>query len=164
VNLPTRVAVHFGEIFHGNVGAGEYYQYGLRGDTVNTASRMDGLNKYLGTKILVSQEVLDQTDGLLTKELGKFLLKGKTQPLTIYELLSRGEESDEKQKKSCEIFADALNAFRRKSWDEAEERFHHASDNGTAHSSAHFYLKLCEQYKQNPPEEGWEGTVSVEEK
>jgi adenylate cyclase len=164
VNLPTRIAVHFGEIFHGNVGAGEYYQYGLRGDTVNTASRMDGLNKYLGTKILVSQEALEQTEGVLTKELGKFLLKGKSQPLTIYELLCRIEESDEKQKKSCEDFADALNAFRRKSWDEAEQRFHRVTDNATVHSTAHFYIKLCEQYKQKPPEDGWEGTVPLEEK
>lgn len=164
VNLPTRVAVHFGEIFHGNVGAGEYYQYGLRGDTVNTASRMDSLNKYLGTKILVSQEVLEQTDGVLTKELGNFLLKGKTQPLTIYELLCRVEEFDEQQKKSREIFADALSAFRRKSWDEAEEKFHHAIDNGSIGGSAHFYIRLCEQYKQNPPGEEWQGIIPLEDK
>ena len=164
VNLPTRVAVHFGEIFHGNIGAGEYYQYGLRGDTVNTASRMDGLNKYLGTKILVSQEVLEQTDGVLTKRAGKFLFKGKSQPLTIHELLCRVEEFDEQQKKTREIFADGLSAFRRKSWDEAEEKFHHAIDNGSIGGAAHFYIKLCEQYKQNPPEEDWEGIIPLEDK
>jgi adenylate cyclase len=164
VNLPTRIAVHFGEIFHGNIGAGDYYQYGLRGDTVNTASRIDGLNKYLGTKILVTQEVLDETDGLLTREVGKFLLKGKTQPLVVHELLCSLDNSDESQRLSCEKFAGGLDAFRRKSWDEAEEKFHHATDNGAVHSSARFYIKLCEQYKQNPPEEDWEGSVSLEEK
>jgi adenylate cyclase len=162
--LPTRIAVHFGQIFHGNVGAGDYYQYGLRGDTVNTASRLDGLNKYLGTHVLASQEVLDQTNGVLTREIGKFLLKGKTQPLVIYELLSRLEDCDEEQKKSCEIFAAALGAFRRKSWDEAKEKFHHAVNNGSIDGSAHFYIKLCEQYKRNPPGDSWEGIISLEEK
>ena len=164
LNLPTRIAVHFGEIFHGNVGAGEYYQYGLRGDTVNTASRIDGLNKYLGTRILVSQEVLDQAEGVLTREVGKFLLKGKAQPLVVHELLCRNEECDERQKASCEKFADGLDAFRRKSWDEAKENFCQVSGDGRVDGPAHFYLKLCEQYKQKPPEENWEGTVPLEEK
>ncbi|HEY3167573.1 MAG TPA: adenylate/guanylate cyclase domain-containing protein, partial [Candidatus Binatia bacterium] len=52
--LPTRISIHAGEIFLGNIGAADHYQYGVTGDTVNTASRMDGLNKYLGTEILVS--------------------------------------------------------------------------------------------------------------
>src|SRR5262249_33198061 len=55
VKLPTRVAVHVGQIFLGNVGTEEDYRYGAQGDTINTASRMDGLNKYLGTEILVSE-------------------------------------------------------------------------------------------------------------
>ena len=48
VKLPTRVAIHVGQIFLGNVGTEEDYRYGAQGDTINTASRMDGLNKYLG--------------------------------------------------------------------------------------------------------------------
>jgi adenylate cyclase len=164
VNLPTRIAVHFGEIFHGNVGAGGYYQYGLRGDTVNTASRIDGLNKYLGTKILVSQEILDQTEGMRSREVGKFLLKGKSQPLVIHELLCRLEECDEGQKASCEKFADALHAFRRKSWDEAREKFHQASRDGRIDGPVQLYLKLCEEYEQSSPGENWEGTVVLEDK
>ena len=161
LNLPTRIAVHFGEIFHGNVGAGEYYQYGLRGDTVNTASRIDGLNKYLGTKILVTQEVLDQTDGVLTREVGKFLLKGKTQPLIVHELLCRLEESDERQKTSpVKPLLMPSTPLEESLGMKPNEKFHSAIDNGRIHSPAHFYIKLCEQYKQNPPEEDWEGTSS----
>src|SRR5581483_2091909 len=53
LTLPTRIAVHAGEIFLGNIGAGDHYEYGITGDTVNTVSRLDGLNKFLGTGILV---------------------------------------------------------------------------------------------------------------
>ena len=164
LNLPTRVGVHSGQIFLGNIGAGDHYEYGPTGDTVNTASRMDGLNKYLGTEILVSEEIVDQIDGVLTREVGKFMLKGKAQPIVVYELLCRMEESDEKQKKACEIFAEALGAFRRRSWDEATEKFRESIENSGKDGPAHFYIKLCEQYKTNPPEEPWEGVIPLEEK
>src|SRR5437870_9941403 len=81
LSFPTRVGVHSGQIFLGNIGAGDHYEYGPTGDTVNTASRMDGLNKYLGTEVLASEETVQQVDGVLTREIGKFMLKGKAQPI-----------------------------------------------------------------------------------
>jgi adenylate cyclase len=164
LTLPTRIGVHSGQIFLGNIGAGDHYEYGPTGDTVNTASRMDGLNKYLGTKILVSAEVVDQIDGVLAREVGAFRLKGKTQPIVIHELLSRIEQSDEKQKKACAIFADALAAFRKQSWDGAAEKFHHAIENSETDGPARFYLMLCDQYKKNPPAGPWDGVIPLDEK
>jgi len=52
--------------FLGKFGAGNHYEYGPTGDTANTASRVDGLNKYLGTEVLVSEESIAQVDGLAT--------------------------------------------------------------------------------------------------
>ena len=69
-NFPLASAVHSGQIFLGNIGAGDHYSMVLTGDTVNTTSRMDGLNKYLGTEILVSAEVVDKIGGVLTREVG----------------------------------------------------------------------------------------------
>lgn len=164
LNLPTRVGVHSGQIFLGNIGAGDHYEYGPTGDTVNTASRMDGLNKYLGTEILISGEVIDQLDGFLTREVGTFRLKGKAQPIVAYELLCRMEESDEKQQRACATFIEAFSAFRRQSWDEAKEKFHQSIEYSGQDGPPQFYIKLCEQYKTNPPEEPWEGVVPLEEK
>ena len=81
VKLPTRVSVHAGEIFLGSIGAGAHYEYGGTGDTVTTASRLDGLNKHLGTNILVSAEVIRDLNDFPAREIGTFLLKGKTQPV-----------------------------------------------------------------------------------
>jgi adenylate cyclase len=164
LSLPTRVGVHSGQIFLGNIGAGDHYEYGPTGDTVNTTSRMDGLNKYLGTEILVSAETVDQIGGVLTREVGVFRLKGKAQPIVIHELLCRMEESDEKQKKACAIFAEALGAFRGRFWDEATEKFYQAIENSEPDGPARFYLKLCEQYKKNPPEGPWDGVIPLDEK
>jgi adenylate cyclase len=164
LNLPTRVGVHSGQIFLGNIGAGDHYEYGPTGDTVNTASRMDGLNKYLGTEVLASEEIVNELDGVLKREVGKFVLKGKAQPIVVHELLGRLEETDEKQQKACKVFADGLAAFRNQHWDEAAEKFHRAIENSETDGPARFYIELCQQYKQNPPEEPWEGAIHLDEK
>jgi len=164
LNLPTRVGVHSGQIFLGNIGAGDHYEYGPTGDTVNTASRMDGLNKYLGTEVLASDEIVQQLDGLLSREIGKFMLKGKAQPIVVHELLGRSDEADDTRKKSVEILTQGLAAFRRQSWDEAAEQFARAIENSPNDGPAQFYAKLCEEYRINPPGEAWDGVIVLEEK
>lgn len=164
LQLPTRIGLHSGNILFGSVGAIDHYEYRPVGDIVNAAARIEGLNKYLGTRILASEEVINQLDGLLTKELGKFLLAGKSKPLVIYELLSRIEESNEQQRSACAVFAEALNAFRRQSWDEAIEKFSESNKLLGGDEASLFYIKLCEQYKEKPLEESWDGVVCMDKK
>jgi adenylate cyclase len=164
IDLSTRISVHAGQIYLGNVGAGDHYKYGPTGDTVNTASRMDGLNKYLGTRILVSEEVLHEVDGFLTREAGRFKLKGKTHAVGVHELMCNLKECEETQKKGCGIFADALGAFKRRSWDEAEYDFRRCIETLGKDELSSFYLALCATYKKNSPEEPWDGVIPMEEK
>jgi adenylate cyclase len=164
LNLPTRVGVHSGQIFLGNIGAGDHYEYGPTGDTVNTASRMDGLNKYLGTEVLASDEIVAQVDGLLKREVGKFMMKGKAQPIVVHELLGRVDEVGAERQETCALFADGLAAFRRRSWDEAMEKFDGVKAISPTDGPAGFYLKLCNQYKQYAPDASWDGVVVLDEK
>jgi adenylate cyclase len=162
--LPTRIAVHAGEIFFGNIGTPDHYKYGVMGDTVNTASRLDGLNKYLGTEILVSDEALHNVKGFLTREAGTFLFKGKTQRIRVHELLSRADETAEKQRNACAIFAEGLSAFKCRSWPQAKEKFEQSAALLDGDPLSGFYLGLFERYKNYPPKEPWEGVVELEEK
>jgi adenylate cyclase len=164
LNLPTRVGVHSGQIFLGNIGAGDHYEYGPTGDTVNTASRMDGLNKYLGTEVLASDEIVEQVDGLLKREVGTFIMKGKAQPIVVHELLGLIEEAGTERQETCALFAEALAAFRRRSWDEAIEKFDRIKAISPTDGPAGFYLRLCKQYKQNAPESSWDGVVVLDDK
>jgi adenylate cyclase len=164
LKLPTRVAVHAGQIFLGNIGAGEHYIYGPTGDTVNTASRMDGLNKFLSTEILVSEEVIQGLSGFLTREVGTFRLKGKSQPVVVHELLCRSAEAEENQRRICGNFSEALVAFRRRSWDEARDKFSRIVRDSETDGPAHFYMNVCEQYKRNAPEKAWDGVIPIEQK
>jgi len=164
VNLPTRISIHAGPIFLGNIGAGTHYEYGVTGDTVTTASRLDGLNKYLGTKILVSDEVTRDLDQFLTREVGIFLLKGKSQPIIAHELICRSADSADWQKKACEIFAGARQAFGFRLWHEADEKFLQSDQLFNGDGASRFYRQLCAQYRSRPPPEDWNGTIAMDEK
>ena len=162
--LPTRIGLHYGHILIGNIGAVDRYEYRPVGDIVNTATRIEGLNKYLKTQILVTKEVITQLNGFFTREIGNFMLAGKRKPVEIHELICRLEESDERQTKAYSIFAMAVEAFRRKSLDEAIEGFQETIDILGNDGPSAFYIKLCEHYKETVPGELWDGVIQMEKK
>jgi len=161
--LPTRIGLHAGQMFLGNIGAGDHYEYGPTGDTVNTASRLDNLNKMLGTAILVSEEAIRGLDSFVTRKIGNFRLKGKAQPLTVYELLCRQGEAAEQQQKACTAFLDALETFHRQYWNEAEEKFQRCNEVWRNDRLSDFYIRRCQEYRKNPPP-NWDGVIPLEEK
>jgi adenylate cyclase len=164
IKIKTRIGVHCGRIILGNIGALDHYQYTPMGDIVNTASRIEGLNKYLSTSLLVSEEVVGKLDGFLLRDVGKFRLKGKVKPIAAYELMGRMDKAEEKEISACAIFAEAMSVFRRKSWDEAKEQFSQVFELLSKDGPSVFYMRLCERYKENPPVEPWDGVVSMESK
>jgi adenylate cyclase len=164
LELRTRIGLHCGYLLLDQVDAFDHYEHHAIGDIVNTASRIEGLNKYLGTQILVSDRVIQQLDGFLSRALGEFRLAGKTKPLLIYELVCRVEESNQQQKEQCVKFAEILNAYRKRSWEEATEKFQDSVRIFGEDGPSVFYLELCKQLKENPPEESWDGVVCIAQK
>ena len=162
--LPTRIGLHSGYMFLGHVGAVDHYEYRPTGDIVNTASRIEGLNKYLRTRILVSQDVLYQLEGFLTRELGRFLLVGKSNPLTVYDLICRIEDSDESQRALCLNFGAALSAYKRQAWKQAIKLFNESTKISDEDGPSVFYLRLCERYRETPPGPQWDGVVQIDQK
>ena len=164
LHLHTRIGLHSGYISLGSVGAINHYEYRPVGDIVNTASRIEKLNKYLDTRILVSEEVLHQIEGFLTRKLGEFIFVGKSKPVTVHELISRTEKSIEQQRNLCAIFTEGLNAYYEQSWEEAIKSFYESSKINRQDGPSAFYLHLCEKYKVNPPGEVWDGWVRLKNK
>ena len=84
----TRIGIHSGEVIVGNVGGSTIFDYRALGDAVNTASRLEGANKYLGTSICISEATLAGCPAdTLARPIGKLVLKGKTEALQVYEPL-----------------------------------------------------------------------------
>ena len=81
--LPTRIGIHAGEIAMGHFGAMDHHEFRAMGDIINTTARLEGANKQLGTRVLVSEVCLVPEDESL-RYLGRFLFVGKQQPLGVF--------------------------------------------------------------------------------
>ena len=141
--LATRMGLHYGEMRLGNVGAMEHYEYRAVGDTVNTATRIEGLNKVLGTRILVSASVIGGLQGFFHRELGTFLLKGKSQPITVFELVGTIDEIsnfDPDCLQLAEKFSQALDLFKAKEWEQALVLFRKINADFPGDGPTQFYI------------------------
>lgn len=163
-NLETRIGLHCGKILLGHIGAMDFYEYTPIGDIVNTASRLESLNKKLKTHVLASEDVMHELDDFLKREMGCFKLVGKKKTIRAFEVVSRLAEASEKQKLACKIFGEALDFFRMRSWDASMRTFCDVLDILGEDGPSNFYINLCAQYKQNPPGDSWDGTVVIDKK
>jgi len=162
--LHTRIGMHAGHILVGNIGAVDHYEYRPVGDIVNTASRIEGLNQQLGTQTMVSEQVLVRLDGFATRKLGQFLPYGKSNSVTLYELLGESHLINDTQVELCSRFEMGLCAYEKRRWDDAIEAFSQTLSIYRADGPAIFYKRICERLKMNPPDESWDGTVVMQKK
>jgi adenylate cyclase len=162
--LPTRIGLHSGRILLGSIGAGDHYEYRPVGDIVNTTTRIEGLNKHLGTRILASDEVAGKLGDFLTREIGSFRFAGKSMPVVVHELLCRKEDADERLVGLCGKFAAGLESFRRRSFDAAMGIFGETDRCAGGDGPSAFYRRLCEEYRKNPPGEPWDRAIQVDRK
>ena len=121
--LPTRIGVDFGPIVLANVGALERYEYRAIGDTVNTSSRLEELNKMLGTRLLVSEPLAERVEGFLFRDLGTFVLRGKRSPVRVLELVAARARASREQMLLCRRFSIAREMYEAGRLEEARLQF-----------------------------------------
>jgi adenylate cyclase len=164
LQLTTRIGLHAGEMVLGHVGAGDHYEYRAVGDIVNTAARLEGLNKQLGTRVLVSEEVLAGVDTFLTRRLGRFVLAGKSRPIVAHELVCLRSEAEPEDIARCDLFAQALAAYHAQAWTEAAEGLSKLIERHGADGPSRFYLDVCARQRGRPPDPAWDPVLRMETK
>ena len=162
--LRTRIGLHSGDVMLGSIGAAHHYEYRAVGDIVNTATRIQGLNKFLGTTTLASDAVLEGVDGLLTRPLGSFVLAGKTAPVNVSELIAPTEQASETQCVLCGRFAVALKEFHAQNWCRAVDEFADLLADFPEDGPTHFYLARSRQFLAVPPAQPWQAAVQIDGK
>jgi class 3 adenylate cyclase len=83
----TRIGVHAGPALVGNFGGSKFFDYTAHGDTINTAARLQAANKFLGTRICVSESVASAAENFRGRPVGDIVLRGRSEPLRVYEPL-----------------------------------------------------------------------------
>lgn len=162
--LTTRIGLHFGEIMLGTVGASRHFEYRAVGDVVNTTNRIQGANKELGTRLLLSGEVAEGLDDFLIRPFGGFLLVGKSSPVNLAELVTHKQVVSSEQLWLCEIFADAMQAYQSGKWQQACDGFSEILKAFPDDGPARFFLKHCQQHKLAPPADSWRSVIQMTSK
>jgi len=160
--LPTRIGIDSGQLLLGNVGSTQRGEYRAVGDIVNTAARLQGLNRLLGTKILLSAATAVDTPELLVRPLGNFLLLGKRTPVSVLELQQvRTVDSEAAVRDLNEAFAAALLPFQRGLWNEAEAAFLAVVERFPGDAPARFFLEQCRNLPERYSASEWDGILRI---
>lgn len=169
--LDIGIGLNSGVASVGNMGSALRYGYTALGDAVNLSSRLEGLNKEYGTHIIVNESTYAaaKDSGFFFRELDLIRVKGKLQPVTIYELLGRsadlqGDGSLADVQERVHLFIEARKLYRQRRWDPAQSAFQAILDRWSNDGPSVLYLKRCQEYLTDEPQPDWDGVFTMTHK
>ncbi|MDR1444176.1 MAG: response regulator [Treponema sp.] len=163
--LLTRIGVNTGSMVVGNMGSQRKMNYTIMGNAVNITSRLEGLNKMYGTWILVSEDTVRETgDNFLVRRLDRVRPAGFHTSIRVYELIEFSAVVTEKQRKTVDVFHEALDLFEGRNWTAAETVFLQALDITPGDGPSKVFLQRCRENVLNPPPLDWDGVFELKYK
>lgn len=171
--MRTRIGLNTGEAVIGNMGSPRRFNYTMMGDNVNLAARCESGAKAYGVLTMVTGETRRQAvasrDDIAFRFLDRIVVKGRTQPVEMYEVIGRRADLDQRVLDGIDEYQQALAHYFDRRWDEALAAFERAAalepraDTDKVHPSS-VMLARCRLLKADPPPEDWDGVFRMTSK
>jgi adenylate cyclase len=160
--MTFRIGLNTGLAKVGFMGTDELASYTMMGDTVNLAARLEAAGKDYGVNILVTDSVEKEIHGkVFVRKLDVVRVKGKSEPVTLYEVICKNGEESKAIQISTEYYEKGLDAYLQKNWSEATNWFLKSLDERkTPDKSSDILISRCEEYSRTPPPENWDGVYT----
>ncbi|MFB2982601.1 GAF domain-containing protein [Microseira sp. BLCC-F43] len=153
-------------VISGNIGSSKRMEFTAIGDGVNLGSRLEGASKQYGCDIVISESTFHPcAKRIWYRELDQIRVKGKTQPVKIYELVGlQSEPLEETKQQIIELYHRGREYYLNRKFTRAMGEFGTILEDIAQDKAASLYLERCQQYLKNPPPDDWDGVYSLTEK
>ena len=163
--LNVRMGLNSGNVSAGNMGSEKRMSYTVMGDAVNQAARFEPANKEYGTLILIGKTTFDLAENAIEgRLLDKIIVKGKTIPVTIYELVAKKDEVTDSERRVIQAYFDGLRFHWERKWDDALNSFYKALTIAPHDGPSMALIERVKKYKITPPPAQWQGEFIRSEK
>ncbi|MBP6607715.1 MAG: adenylate/guanylate cyclase domain-containing protein [Nitrospira sp.] len=163
--IGARIGLNSGPCIVGNMGSEERMEYTVTGDSVNLASRLEGASKYYDTLILIGQRTAELAkNDIEVREIDLLRVKGKKEPVVVFELLARKGRLDDKKRHVIDVYLEGLAAYKMRNFSTACARFLEAVALDPSDGPSRVYLERSTNYRQMPPPVEWDGVYEMTSK